>query len=224
MTEDPLPLCLARPVGNHLRTVGLDILLRNGIALQFAGVEHLQILHAVAGELRKGGHALGPRTPFAHDQLPLAQVDLLPPAVVVKISRPQHRNGQLPEVLFVKCRFVQRPFDGERRFRLDAQLPQLLDPSVHAGADARCLGFIVIPLAGSWALGSCMMLDDFFEHFVVIDDLRYAENEVRREDEETSGRLGRAEDLKRRNGETEMERLDAKLLILEPPVLELSRP
>ena len=153
VTEDPLPLRLARPVGNHLRAVALDILLRNGVALQFAGVEHVQILHAVAGELRKGRHALGLRTPLAHHQLPLAQVEHLPPAVVVKIRRPQHRDGQLSEVLLVKCRFVKRPLDGKRRFRLDTQLPQLLDPPVHARTFGMLHFCVKIPFPGRRPLG-----------------------------------------------------------------------
>ena len=162
--EDPLPLGLARPKGNDGGAVGFYIFFRDGIALQLPGVEHIQILHAVAGQFGKGRHALGPRAPLAHNQLPFAQVDRFSGAVVVEICRPQHRHRQLPEVLPVKLRFVQRPFDRERWLRLHAKLPQLLDPFVHSRTYLLGLGFVEIPFAGCTTLGNRIMDDYFFEH------------------------------------------------------------
>ena len=67
MVEDTLPLGFALPIGNHLAFVGVDIRLRDMIALQFTGIEGMQIFYRVTGQFRECRYRLGHRSALSYD-------------------------------------------------------------------------------------------------------------------------------------------------------------
>ena len=90
MVENALPLRLAFPVRNHLTFVGIDILLTDMVSLQFAGVQHMQVLHAVAGKFRERRYRLRPGAALAHDQFVRADINRLLRADFVEVLRAKH--------------------------------------------------------------------------------------------------------------------------------------
>ena len=90
VVEDALPLRLASPVRYHLALVGVNVLLRDVVALQLAGVESMQVFYRVTGQLWESGHRLWYRTAFAHDEFVVTNVERLLLAYFVEIPRPQH--------------------------------------------------------------------------------------------------------------------------------------
>ena len=67
MVENALTLGLATPIGNHLTLVSVDIFLRDGVTLQFALVQRMQVLHRVTGQFGECRHSLGLRSALANN-------------------------------------------------------------------------------------------------------------------------------------------------------------
>ena len=129
--EDTLALGPSLPVGDHLACIGVDVCLTDVVGLLLPAVEHLEILHAVTGQLGKGWHGLGHRTPFAHNQLIGIEIEALLLAVIQKGHRPHHRHRIFSLVELVELRLMHRPLDRQRGLCLETLLTQTLNPGIH---------------------------------------------------------------------------------------------
>ena len=67
VAKDTFTLCTAFPVGNDFTFVGVDILLADGITLQFACIQYMQVFNAMAGQFRESRHSLRLRATFTYD-------------------------------------------------------------------------------------------------------------------------------------------------------------
>ena len=121
----------APPIGDDLFPVGGDVLRRHGVVRHGPGIEDLQILHGMTGELGEGGHGLGLGSPLSHDEFAVADVDGLMFADVKEVQSPHHGDGMLPFVSSVKFGFQHRPLDGDPGTGIHAGLPQFRHSLVH---------------------------------------------------------------------------------------------
>ena len=112
MVEDALALRLAFPVRDHLALIRVDVLLADVVRLQFAGVQHMEVLHAVAGEFRERRDGLRLGAALAHDQLVRADVQRLLRADLVEVFRAEHRDRIFSIVLLVERSLDEGAFNG----------------------------------------------------------------------------------------------------------------
>ena len=112
MVEDALALRLALPVRDHLALVRVDVLLADVVRLQLAGVQHVEVLHAVAGEFRERRDGLRLGASLAHDQLVRADVQRLLRADLVEVLRAEHRDRIFSIVFLVERSLDEGAFNG----------------------------------------------------------------------------------------------------------------
>ena len=105
MVEDAFPLRFALPVRNDLALVRVYVFLRNIVLLQLPRIQHMEVLHAVTGELREGGHRLGLGAAFAHDEFVRADIERLLGADLIEVLGAEHRNGVFAVILLVESGF-----------------------------------------------------------------------------------------------------------------------
>ena len=142
VVEDALALRLALPVGDDLALVGVDVLLRDGVALQLALVQRVQVLHRVTGQLGECGHSLGQWPALAHYQLVVADVDGLLLANLVEVAGAQYGCGHGAVVLLVECGFDEGSLDAERSWSVEVLLAKAAYAVVHAAF--RLSGFLML--------------------------------------------------------------------------------
>ena len=132
MVEDALALRLASPVGNDLALVGVNVLLRDSVALQLALVQRVQVLHTVASQLRDRRDRLGQRATLAHNELIFTNIDSLFLAYLIEVLGTQHSNGHRAIVLLVEVCFYQGALYAERGRSIEVLLAETADALVHA--------------------------------------------------------------------------------------------
>ena len=132
VVEDALALRLALPVWNNLALVGIDVFLRDGVALQLAFVQRVQVFDRVAGQLGECRHGLRLRSALANDQFVGTDKDGFLLTDLVEVTGTEHgcRHGAV--VLLVECGLYECALDGERGGRVEVLLAQAAYAVVHA--------------------------------------------------------------------------------------------
>ena len=85
----------------------------------------------MAGKLREGRYSLWQRSPLAHDQLVLADVEGLLLADLIKILGPEYRNRILAVVFLLEGGLDEGTLDAESSRSVKALLMEALDTVVH---------------------------------------------------------------------------------------------
>ena len=119
VVEDAVTLGAALPEWNHFLLVFLNLAVGDGVVLDLAAAEHLEVLHGVAVQFGERRHGFGLGSALADDELVVADVDPLLGAEVVEVLGPEDGDRVFPLVLPVKFGFDQCPFDSERRLGVD---------------------------------------------------------------------------------------------------------
>lgn len=119
VVEDAVTLGAALPEWNHFLLVFLNLAVGDGVVLDLAAAEHLEVLHGVAVQFGERRHGFGLGSTLADDELVVADVDPLLGAEVVEVLGPEDGDRVFPLVLPVKFGFDQCPFDSERRLGVD---------------------------------------------------------------------------------------------------------
>ena len=131
LLEHLVPHGPALPEGDDLPLVGLDHLRRDLVLGLLPGVQDPQVLGAVAGQLRIGGHGLGPGAALAHDEFALAHPELLLLADGQEVQGPEHGNAVPPLVFPVEGRGDLSPLGTDGGDRGQALLAQSLGAFIH---------------------------------------------------------------------------------------------
>ncbi len=139
VVEDALALRLALPVGNHLASVGIDVLLADVVGLKIPGIQHVKVFDAVAGEFREGRNRLGPGPALAHDQLVRPDIEGFLRADLIEVLCTEHGYRILAVILLIEGGLNEGALDGEGSRRLHALLAQAPDPRVHSRVILRML-------------------------------------------------------------------------------------
>ena len=132
VVEDTFALCLACPVGYDFALVGVNVLLRDVVALEFAGVQRVKVLHTMAREFGEGGNSLGHRATFTDNQLVGADIDGLLLAYLIEIPGTQYGCGHGAIVLLVNLSLDEGTFDAEGGWCVKILLAQTANALVHA--------------------------------------------------------------------------------------------
>ena len=132
MVENTFPLRLPLPIRDYLALVRVDILLADVIRLQLPGIQHVKILHAVAGQFRERRNRLRPGTALAHDQLVRADIQRFFRADFIEILCAENRNRILAVVLLVERGLDEGALDGEGGGRRYALLPEAPHARIHS--------------------------------------------------------------------------------------------
>ena len=120
------------PVRDDLLLLDLQVLFRNG------KVDHLPVVHvphvfqSVAAQLREGWGGLGIIPLLSHDQLSLADIELLVREDVLEGQGPQLRNRYLALVPLIGLCLQDGALHVDMGLGPHAQLPQLSDSFVHS--------------------------------------------------------------------------------------------
>ena len=150
--EDPLALGLAAPEGDDL--VAVDRL-HGGVHLEGSlrpGVQDVQVLQAVGGDLGIGGRGLGGGAALADDQLAGADPDRLVGQDVAEGHGPLDRDRlALGRAALVEVGQQPGALRGQARDGGEALLAQAADPFVH-GVNLRCVLPVRIPPGGAGRL------------------------------------------------------------------------
>ncbi len=131
LLEHLVPHGPALPEGDDLPLVGLDHARFDLVLRLLAGIQDPQILDAVAGQLRIGGHGLGPGSALAHDEFALAHPEGLLLADGQEVQGPEHGNAVPSLVLLVEGRGDLCPLGTDGGDRVQALLAQSLGAFVH---------------------------------------------------------------------------------------------
>ena len=131
MVENALTLGLTLPVGDDLPFIGVDILLTDGITLQFTFVQGVQVFHRMTGQFREGRHSLRQRPAFADDQFVITDIQGLLLADLIEIPGTQHGDRHGAIVLLIEGGLNQRAFDTQGCGGVKILLTQALDALVH---------------------------------------------------------------------------------------------
>ena len=132
MVEDAFTLGLSLPVGNDLALVGVDILLTDGIALQFTLVQRVQVFHRVAGQLWESRHGFRQRTALTYNQFLVTDIDSLLLTYLVEIPGPEDGNRHGAVVLLIESSLYQGTFDAQCGGRVEILLAQMTYALIHA--------------------------------------------------------------------------------------------
>ena len=139
MIEDALTLRLASPVRDDLAFIRVDVSLRDVVTLQFASIERVEVLNAVASQFRKSRNSLWHRSAFTHNQFILTDIESFLLADFIEVLGSQHSDGHRSVVLLVELRFDECPFDAQRRRGIEILLAQSFDALVHSAFISRIL-------------------------------------------------------------------------------------
>ena len=116
MTENTFALRFALPVWDYFLCIYLNIILADRVTLHLAGIQHMKILHTVAGKFRKSRNTFWFRATLTNNQFAFAYINGLVPAMIKEIQSTQYRNRVFTIILLVKSGFVQGAFYRQRRF------------------------------------------------------------------------------------------------------------
>ena len=143
MTENAFALGATLPIGDDFTLIGVNVLLRDEVRLQFAIVQCVEILDAVAGEFREGRNSFGQRTALTHNQFVRSDIDGLLLTKFIEVAGTQNAGGHLAVVLLVERCLAECTLYGEGGGGVDALLVQTLHAIVHATLILRVLERVI---------------------------------------------------------------------------------